>query len=136
MGQYTFANPAHNQLRGFEQTTFYVDLTCVDKNEFTGRVQDDLSTGGTEGIGEISGKIRGKRVEFVKQMPVMTLIASETGARITQNRKHSKIYYSGTIAEDGKSMSGSWKFRFAIIWIGLVPYISRGVGGTWKMALA
>ena len=135
VGQYTFGNPAHNKLRGFEHTTFHVDVTSVNKNNFIGRVQDDLSTGGTEGIGEISGKVTGKLVEFVKQMPIMTLFSSKTGARITQNRKHSKIYYSGIISDDGKSISGNWKFRFSIIWIGFIPYFSRGEGGTWKMVL-
>ncbi|MDO7853847.1 hypothetical protein [Hymenobacter convexus] len=133
-GQYTFGNPAHNKLRGFELTTFYIDITSVDGHQFSGTVEDDLSTGGTEGIGEITGKVSGDFIEFVKQMPVKTVIEAD-GRRSTYNKKHRKLYYSGKMAADGKSISGSWRFRSELIWVGLVPHVSEPVGGTWSMAL-
>lgn len=132
-GQYTFANPAHNKLRGFELTTFYIEITGVNGPKFAGTVHDDLATGGTEGTGEIAGKVSGDVVEFVKQMPVKTLIG-ENGRRKTYSKKHSKLYYSGRMAADG-SISGSWRFRSELIWIGLIPHLSEPVGGTWNMRL-
>ncbi|MBJ6111721.1 hypothetical protein JAO73_22050 [Hymenobacter sp. BT523] len=135
IGQYTFSNQVYNEMRGFEHTAFTIDIDDSSGNSFAGRVQDDLTTGGTEGIGEIIGKVNGDVVEFVKQMPIMTLLFSDSGESRTYNRKHNNIYYSGRLSENGKSISGSWKFKFSIIWIGFIPYFSKAVGGTWNMQL-
>jgi hypothetical protein len=67
-GHYSFADEKVNKIRGFEKTFFEIEILSVSENAFTGKVQDDLNTGGTEGVGEILGKIMGDRIDFVKFM--------------------------------------------------------------------
>jgi hypothetical protein len=134
-GQYTFDNQAHNNMRGFDQTTFNIEIISVTNGKFSGKVQDDLSTGGTEGVGEIIGTITCDHIEFVKQMPVMTLLVDKKGTRKTFNRKHRKIYYSGVFSKDFKSISGHWKFRFGFIWFGIIPIPIIPSKGRWTMTL-
>jgi hypothetical protein len=135
IGHYTFDNPAYNRIRGFEETIFDIEIIYVDQNNFTSKVQDDLSTGGTEGIGEIVGKVIGDKVAFVKQMPVLTLLTGKNQARKSFNKNHRKIYYSGRFSEDKKSISGQWRFKFGFIFIGLIPIPVIPSKGTWTMTL-
>lgn len=135
VGQYKFDKEVHQKMTGFDSTNFEIEITTVDNNNFLGKVQDDLTTGGTEGIGEIEGKVRGDIVEFVKQMPVMTLLVGNKGRKNTLNRKHRKIFYSGIFSSDRKSISGQWRFRFGFIWFGLIPIPIAPTKGTWEMKL-
>lgn len=132
-GYYQFDNKAHESMRGHKQTYFGIDIVNVYGNQFSGTVQDDLASGGTEGIGEITGTVDGSRVEFVKQMPVMTVLRAD-GTRQTFNKKHRKIYYSGELSADGKSISGQWRFKFGFLWIGIIPIPMESSKGTWAMS--
>src|SRR3569833_385539 len=100
-GTYSYNNRVHQELKGVEGTKFEINITALDNGNFTGTVQDDLATGGTEGIGEITGHVNGNQIHFVKQMPVMTVLALRDGSRKTYNKKHRKIYYKGTFSVDG-----------------------------------
>ena len=135
IGQYKFDNKTHQAVTGFESTNFEIEITKVDNNNFTGKVQDDLTTGGTEGIGEIVGKVFGENIQFVKQMPIMTVLLGKEGIRKTYKKKHRKIYYSGTFSSDRKSISGQWRFKFGFIWFGLIPIPVTPTKGTWTMKL-
>jgi hypothetical protein len=135
VGQYKFYKEAHQKMSGFESTNFEIEITKVDNNNFIGKVQDDLSTGGTEGIGEIIGKVTGEKIEFFKQMPIMTLLIGKDGTRKTLNKKHRKIYYQGIFSSDRKSISGHWRFKFGFIWFGLIPIPVNPTKGTWTMKL-
>lgn len=132
-GQYKFDKEVHQKKRGFESTNFEIEITAVNNNNFVGKVQDDLRTGGTEGIGEISGKISGEKVEFIKQMPVLTLLVGKEGTRKTLHQKHVKIVYSGTFSSDRKSISGKWKIKSGLIWFGLIPIPVIPTKGSWTM---
>ena len=134
-GQYKFDKEFHQKMNGFEGTNFEIEITAVDNNNFVGKVQDDLASGGTEGIGEIEGKVIGDKIEFVKQMPVMTLLVGKKGTRKTFNKKHPKIYYSGTFSSDKKNISGQWRFKFRFFWFGLIPIPAIPTKGTWTMNL-
>ena len=123
-------------MSGFLQTNFDIEITSVDKNNFIGKVQDDLSTGGTEGVGEITGNVVGENVHFIKQMPIMTLMIGKDGTRKTFNKKHRKIYYSGTFSSDRKSISGQWRFKFGFLWIGFLPIPVIPTKGTWTMKIS
>ncbi|MEO6454963.1 MAG: hypothetical protein ABIN97_12855 [Ginsengibacter sp.] len=135
IGQYKFDKEVHQKMTGFDTTNFEIEITAVDNNNFVGKVQDDLATGGTEGIGEIEGKVTGDKVDFVKQMPIMTLLVNKKGTRKTFNRKHRKIYYSGNFSSDRKLISGQWRFKFGFIWFGLIPIPITPTKGTWTMKL-
>jgi len=134
-GQYKYDNNAHLELRGIKATNFEIDITKIDNERFIGKVQDDLSTGGTEGVGDVTGSVIGNKVEFVKQMPILTVIAGRNGRRKAFNKKHRKIYYTGTISEDGKTATGRWKFKAGFILVGLMLILGKGNGGTWTMKL-
>ena len=135
VGNYRFNNDTHQKLIGFEKTFFEIIITASDGRKFSGTVQDDLSTGGTEGKGIIEGEINGSRVTFIKKMPVLTFLNPKTGKRITRRKSHSLIMYLGTLSEDKKSISGDWKFKNRIYWYGLFPIITSKSSGTWEMAI-
>ena len=135
IGQYKFDKEGHQKMSGFEATNFEIEITKVDADNFVGKVQDDLSTGGTEGIGKIIGKISGEKIEFIKQMPIMTLLVDKDGTRKTLNKKHPKIYYQGIFSSDRKSISGQWRFKFGVIWFGVIPIPIAPTKGTWAMKL-
>ena len=135
VGHYTFDNQVYNKIRGFEQTNFDIEILSVDSNKFIGKVEDDLSTGGTEGIGEITGNVSGENIEFVKQMPVMTILIDKKDTRKTFNKKHRKIYYSGKFSKDRQSITGRWRFKFGFVLFGLIPVPMAPSKGTWTMTL-
>ena len=135
-GQYKYDDKSIQNVIGFEQTNFEIEIISTNDESFTGTVQDDLTTGGTRGVGEIIGKVNGMRVEFVKQMPIMSLIVNKRGTRKILNQKHRKIYYIGSLSDDGKRVSGRWKFKFGFIWTGMLPRIGLPTKGTWTMSRA
>ena len=135
IGQYKFDKEVRQKMTGFDITNFEIEITIVENNNFVGKVQDDLTTGGTEGIGEIVGKISGEKIEFIKQMPIMTLLIGKEGTRKTINKKHRKIYYSGTFSSNRRSISGQWRFKFGFIWFGLIPIPVIPTTGSWTMKL-
>ena len=132
-GHYSFMDEKINKIRGYEKTFFEIEILSVNNNEFAGKIQDDLTTGGTEGIGQVSGKIVGDRIDFVKLMPVMTLIVDRKGTRKTLNRKHRPIYYSGQFSSDGQTISGTWRFKFGFVRIGIIPIPFLPSKGIWSM---
>lgn len=132
-GHYSFEDEEVNRIRGFEKTFFEMDIWSVNGNAFTGNIQDDLTTGGTEGVGTISGNITGDSIDFVKLMPVMTLLIDRKGTRKTANRRHRPIYYTGQFSSDGKTVSGTWRFKRGFLWLGILPVPVRASKGTWSM---
>lgn len=134
-GFYKFDNPAIQKSTGFEQTIFNITIQEVNNSGFTGIVEDNLETGGTDGVGKIKGYVIGERVEFVKQMPIMTLILDKKGTRKTLNRKHRPIYYTGTFSTDKKTIRGNWQLKAGFIWIYLSPIYLCQTKGTWEMKL-
>lgn len=134
-GSYTFSDKQVNIARGFDYTLFEIQITSVVGNQFSGIVQDDLSTGGMEGVGTIEGTLNEGTIHFVKQMPVMTLLMNKDGLRKTIPKKHRPIYYTGTISEDDKSIEGTWKFKPGIVWMGIFPMPMVTSKGTWSMRM-
>lgn len=132
-GYYSFLDPEINKIRGFDKTNFDIQIITIIGNKFTGKIEDDLTTGGTEGIGEIVGQINGDKIEFVKKMPVMTLLVDKKGTRITRNKKHRPIYYTGDFSSDKLTITGTWKFKFGFVWLGIIPIPVRPSKGTWSM---
>ncbi len=135
IGYYKYDKQAYQERAGFDKTNFEVEILTIENDNFIGKVQDDITTGGMEGIGEIFGKVNGDKIEFVKQMPIMTLLVNKKGTRKTFNKKHRKIYYYGTFSNDWKSVNGQWKFKFGFIWIGIIPIPIIPAKGTWTMSL-
>ena len=134
-GQYKYDRAELQRTTSCNSTNFEIEITAINNNNFIGKVQDDLSTGGTEGIGEIRGKVSGEKIKFVKQMPILTVINPKNGTRKTFNKKHRKIYYQGVLLSDEKSISGQWRLKFGFIWIWFIPIPVSSTKGTWTMML-
>ena len=132
-GFYSFSNSKINKMRGFEKTSFDIQiLECID-NKFKGTVQDDLATGGAEGTGDIIGQIQKDRIDFVKSLPVLTLIIDKKGTRKTLNQKHPPIYYTGILSKDKHTATGTWRFKFGIVWLGIIPMPIWPYKGIWSL---
>lgn len=132
-GFYSFSEDKINKMRGFEKTSFDLQILSLRENTFIGKVQDDLASGGAEGIGEVVGQLQGDRIDFVKKLPVMTLIVDRKGTTKTFNQKHPPIYYTGRLSNDGHSAEGTWRFKFGIVWLGIIPLPIMPCKGIWSM---
>lgn len=135
IGQYSYEKEGYQKMTGFDSTNFEIEITHVNNDIFFGTVQDDLTTGGTDGIGDIKGKITGCKVEFVKQMPIMALLIGKKQIKKIVEKKHRNIYYSGIFSNDKESISGHWRFKFGFIWVGFFPIPIIPAKGYWKMTL-
>ena len=134
-GSYTFSDNQVNIARGFDHTLFEIEITTIDGNLISGIVQDDMATGGMQGVGTIVGTLDEGTIHFVKQMPVMSLLMNRQGLRKTLPKKHRPIYYTGNISKDSTSVEGTWKFKPGIVWMGLFPMPMVSSKGSWSMQL-
>jgi hypothetical protein len=132
-GSYRYNDKRASAIIGHPKTNFEIEIMAIDGHTFTGKVQDDLNTGGTEGVGSISGTIINNSISFVKRMPIRSIRNIKTGVRKTYNQKHRPIYYTGKISDDGLLASGTWRFKFGFIWFGILPVPMASSSGTWEM---
>ncbi len=132
-GNYKFDNQKIQKVIGFEKTNFKIIIDKFDGINFEGTVTDDLETGGMYGEGEIKGKIKDSKITFIKQMPIESLIDVKTGKHYQTTKKHSPIYYSGTII-NSNTIVGEWKFRYKLyLLFGILPFLFRPGKGKWEM---
>jgi hypothetical protein len=138
-GFYKFDNDEIRKSSGFTKTNFTIEITKLEGEYFSGWVEDDISTGGMEGRGIISGYILRNRISFVKQMPHLTMLYKNktTGKyerKIDTTRKHLPIYYEGTISGTDNYV-GKWNFRYYNHLINILVMFKRiKTGGTWEMS--
>lgn len=109
---------------------FTLIITEYDGMIFRGIVNDDIKSGGTRGEGMIEGVVKDGRIEFVKQMPVMTLMTKK-GKRVEVPKKHKPVYYTGVL--NGETFEGGWKIKSGITLNRYFIAIGTGTTGTWKM---
>ncbi len=132
-GYYRHGNELIRKKTGFEQTNFSIVIDAFDGKNFTGTVTDDSITGGMPGTGKIEGEIQENSLDFVKLMPQQVTIDRNGNRQIT-SQKHPPIYYSGTLSEDGYSITGKWKFTYKVAFLlGFIPFPYRPGKGTWQM---
>jgi len=111
---------------------FNIRIEEFDGMRFSGRIEDDTTNGGMEGIGRITGRINDETIEFIKEMPRQSAYLPD-GTRIVEDKPHRKIYYSGKIA--GNSAEGIWKFKFGIGKVNNRWAIFPRSKGTWQMKM-
>jgi hypothetical protein len=128
-GFYKYNKERIQKIIAHDKTLFFIDINDTDGEKFSGTIQDDINTGGTPGIGTITGKINGDKIFFVKQMPIAAIITNDVQKNF--NKKHRKIYYDG-IKSDG-IFKGTWKLKFGFIFFGLLPILIAETRGTWEM---
>lgn len=129
-GTYTYDIPEEYKDERTKEVRFKIVIDSVNKNQFKGTVEDDLSTGGTPGVGDINGKYNDYELTFEKDMPVYARIEMDGSRSIDKNKKHPTIIYSGEFSRDKKIVTGTWKFKKKIlVWKGIIPlWIIPGTG--------
>lgn len=131
-GYYTYNNQQIQSRVGFPKTYFSVRVLNFDGARFNGEVEDDQLSGGTPGIGKITGVIENDSMSFVKQMPVKSIL-TPTGKHYRSKKKHPNIYYQGSISSDGRTIEGTWRFKFGLTWILFLPAIILPIKGEFFM---
>lgn len=115
-----------------KEVGFLLKITEFDGEKFIGTVQDDDQDLGTKGIGNIEGKINGNHIEFIKQMPIRSMMLKNGKKIEAENKKHHPIYYTGA-SNMKDSYSGQWKIKAGISFTNMIFYISFGTKGTWEI---
>jgi hypothetical protein len=134
-GFYKYENEKIQKVVGYEETEFEIIIDDFDGRNFSGKVKDDEKTGGMKEIGIIAGEILNNKVIFEKYMPKNNIINTK-GERRQLDKKHPKIYYSGTLSENKTEIIGTWKFKKKLgFLLGIIPIIYRPANGSWKMNL-
>jgi hypothetical protein len=130
-GTYKYQLKSHPELNKGE-TGFVLTITEFDGVNFKGIVIDDLETGGTKGEGTIDGTFDNGIINFVKQMPVLTMGIRNKGTKEFPV-KHKPIYYTGTLNSENLFV-GEWKMKGGITFNKYVIALSLNGKGTWKMS--
>lgn len=113
-------------------TEFELSIESYSNSRITGSISDNLETGGTKGIGSLTGKVKGSKLRFVKRMPIRTAVDKD-GNRIEENKPHKPIYYEGEIDERSGLIKGSWKLKGRIGFIQGRIAIYKTTKGEWEM---
>ncbi len=111
-------------------TKFKLEIFEYDGVNFKGIVIDDIESGGLSGEGTIEGMIKNGKIEFVKQMPVKTLVTPK-GIRIEVLKKHKPIYYTGIFKDD--AFQGEWKIKGGLMISKYFFGFGMGTKGTWEI---
>jgi hypothetical protein len=136
-GYYTYNNPKMRKHVGFEKTYFTIEIHSFDGITFGGNVTEDLANGGMPGTGYVIGTLNNLSLTFQKLMPMYSAIVIKNGARRKEDKQHNTLYYKGILSADGKTASGTWKFKRVIILVfGFIPVPYNPGSGTWSMQLA
>lgn len=106
-----------------QKVEFSIEIFNTEDTTFRGTVEDDLSTGGTPGRGEIKGNYNGYDVTFEKLMPISAMIDAKGNHIIKEKKKHKAIIYQGVFSRDKKNVSGTWRFKKKMLgWYGIIPF--------------
>ncbi|MBB6369000.1 hypothetical protein [Chryseobacterium shigense] len=114
-----------------KEVEFLLKITEFDGENFTGTVQDNDHEYGTRGVGTVRGKINNNGIEFIKQMPVKTMVSINGKRTENENEKHTPIYYTG-ISNLKDSYTGNWKIKCGSF-INKLLYFLFGVKGIWEI---
>lgn len=129
-GTYTYDIPEEYK----DERTQEVEFNSVNKNQFIGTVEDNPSTGGTPGIGNIIGSFNDYELSFEKNMPIHARIESDGSHTIDKSKKHPTLIYSGVFSRSKKIITGTWRFKKKIlVWKGIIPFLVIPGTGTFSM---
>jgi hypothetical protein len=133
-GKYWFSGTVPDSLKN-RKTNFELIIDNYSDNKISGKITDDIETGGTKGIGSFLGSVRGNKIKFVKRMPISTSVLQD-GTIIEENKSHRPIYYKGTIEIETDLIQGTWKCKMGIGFLqGRLAFYS-GISGEWEMKRA
>lgn len=133
-GYYAYKLQYLADIAGAEKTYFTIDITEMQSGKFSGIVLDDVTTGGMEEVGKISGELDGGLVYFKKYMPVRSTFTAD-GKVEKMNRPHPVIHYKGEYFPLEKKMQGTWKIKGGLFFYKRRLYINRATTGVWEMSM-
>lgn len=123
IGTYTYNIPDEFKDERTKEVEFTININLVKGKKFEGSVEDNMSTGGTPGIGKITGEYSDHELLFEKNMPIHATIGRKGEHHIDKNKKHPTIVYEGEFSRDKKSVTGIWRFKKKVlVWRGIIPY--------------
>jgi hypothetical protein len=130
-GKYKY-NLKYNPEFNDKKVEFTVEIKEFDGEKFIGTVRDDDENYGTKGLGTIEGKLNCNDINFIKQMPIKSVL-DRNGRRLEfENEKHKPIHYFGTL-NSTNSCTGKWKIKGGIRFKNFSFYFSFATKGTWEM---
>lgn len=133
-GFYKYNNKTVQQLMGFDKTNFTLIIKIVNGIAFEGTVIDDITTGGMEGEGKITGTLKGNKITFKKFMPRESVLLDVQGNRRQTEKPHNILYYKGILSRDGHEITGTWKFKNKLTFLfGIIPFVYCPGSGSWGM---
>lgn len=133
-GTYTYNVPDEYKDDRLIEVKFRIEVLEVKKNIFSGTVKDDLESGGTSGIGTISGSCTETEIKYIKQMPIYAYIDKEGNHLTNPKRKHLPIIYEGSFSRSKKHITGIWKFKKKrLVFINLIPRLITNGSGHFTM---
>jgi len=116
-----------------KEVEFIIEINEFDGEKFSGTVQDNDEYFGTKGVGTIEGKVNGKMITFIKQMPIKTIVLNHKKRVEDTNKKHKPIYYSG-ISDHKDTFSGTWKMKGGISFYNMQLYLAFPTNGFFEMS--
>lgn len=133
-GSYQYSWPEDFEGEKTIEVSFTIGIDRVAGQSFFGKVEDDLESGGTPGLGTIKGRYSDNGIEFEKQMPVYATIDEKGNRVFNEKKKHPVIIYTGDFSRSKMIISGTWKFKKAVwLWKGIMPYRVSAGEGTFAM---
>lgn len=129
-GSYTYNIPEEYKTAKTREVNFNIIIQNVNHIRFSGIVEDDLKTGGTPGIGNITGRFTKQKIKFIKKMPISASFDIHGNHVIDESKPHPTLIYNGFFSLDKQYITGTWKFkRKKIFWKGIFPiWYSLGNG--------
>lgn len=122
-GYYTYDLPEEFKDEKTTQVHFQIKIDKVESFHFIGKVEDNLKTGGTPGVGDIEGDWDNNSVSFEKRMPISASIDEQGNHILDESKKHASIIYFGEFSRDKKTISGKWRFKKKqTFWKGIIPF--------------
>ncbi len=130
-GKYWFSGNVPETLKN-RKTEFELIVDDYSNFKISGKISDNVEMGGTKGIGNFSGTVKGNKIKFVKRMPVSTSVLQD-GTRIEEDKPHRPIYYKGIINSETNSIKGTWKFKIGFGFVKGRLAFFPGTKGEWEM---
>jgi hypothetical protein len=133
-GIYWFAGKVPDVLKN-RKTEFELIIDKYFNSKISGTISDNVENGGTKGVGNFSGTVKGNKIKFIKRMSISTSVLLD-GTRIEEDKPHRPIYYKGIIDADSNSIKGTWKFKIGFGFVQGRLAFYPGTKGEWEMRKA